>query len=101
MTALAPQRYEMPRPVEQPAFRNHLLRRMTAEDFALLEPHLEPCVLERRDVLEDANEPIAFVYFFERGIGSVVASTAAAHETEVGLIGCEGMTGSAIVMGDD
>lgn len=51
--------------------------------------------------LELADLPIKSVYFPEQGIGSVVATSPKGTETEIGFIGHEGMTGSALVMGDD
>jgi len=82
-------------------YRNQLLRRMPADDLALLEPHMQRCDLPLRQILVSPNIPIEAVYFIERGIGSVVASTTSGHEAEVGFIGFEGMTGSSLVMGDD
>lgn len=74
---------------------------MPADDLALLEPHMQRCDLPLRQILVSPNTPIEAVYFIERGIGSVVASTTSGHEAEVGFIGFEGMTGSSLVMGDD
>jgi hypothetical protein len=82
-------------------YRNELLRRMCPTDIALLEPHLHRQFLGLRTQLETANVPIKAVYFFESGIGSVVAKLRTDVDTEVGMIGFEGMTGSALVMGDD
>ena len=74
---------------------------MSVEDIALLEPHMQRCSLHLRMNLEHPRTPIDFVYFLEEGIGSVVATGRNGRDTEVGFIGFEGMTGSAIVMGDD
>lgn len=74
---------------------------MPADDLALLVPHMQRCDLLLRQILVSPNIPIEAVYFIERGIGSVVASTTSGHEAEVGFIGFEGMTGSSLVMGDD
>jgi CRP-like cAMP-binding protein len=50
--------------------------------------------------LEVVHRPISDVYFPLRGIISVVAATSdRRHETEVALIGQEGMTGTPIVLG--
>ncbi|MER8477454.1 Crp/Fnr family transcriptional regulator [Mesorhizobium sp. M0976] len=85
----------------QNLFKNKLLRRMSAGDFAFLEPHIERCSLELRQSLEVSGSPIEAIYFVEDGIGSVVAKMPNGSDAEVGLIGLEGMTGSALVMGDD
>ena len=84
-----------------PEFRNELLRRMSAEDLALLYPYLHRVTLANRAPLVTRGTPIDQIYFIERGIASVVARTPNGHQTETGFIGYEGMTGSAVVMDDD
>ena len=66
-----------------------------------MQPHLEAVTLDLRRVLEEPNEPIEYIYFLEAGIASVVAKSARDHVIEAGIIGCEGMTGLAVVLGDD
>ncbi|MDF3151600.1 Crp/Fnr family transcriptional regulator [Mesorhizobium sp. XAP10] len=85
---------------ENDPYRNQLLRRLNPGDLGLLQPHLELCDLEPRMTLEKADSEIETVYFLEEGIASVVA-TASGKEAEVGLVGFEGMTGAALVMGAD
>ncbi|MER8752981.1 Crp/Fnr family transcriptional regulator [Mesorhizobium sp. M1050] len=82
-------------------FRNELLRRMTAEDLALLEPSLRGVVLPLRMSLVVPDVPIEAVYFIERGIASVIARTSTGYEAEIGFIGHEGMAGYSLVMADD
>jgi CRP-like cAMP-binding protein len=79
---------------------NRLLSSLSASDFGLLQPHLEPVTLELRRVLETPNKRVADVYFIEAGIASVVAVQAKETKVEVGLIGREGMTGLPIVLGN-
>ena len=68
--------------------------------MALLKLDLEPVELPLRYVLEEANKPIKHSYFIEYGLASIVAANG--HKRlEVGLIGCEGMTGLPIVLGND
>ncbi|RUZ70671.1 Crp/Fnr family transcriptional regulator [Mesorhizobium sp. M7A.F.Ca.US.006.01.1.1] len=81
--------------------KSELLRRMSADDFARLRPHLASVFLEVRAPLENAGQKIEAVYFLESGLASVVARTSPATEAEVGIIGFEGLTGSALIMGDD
>jgi CRP-like cAMP-binding protein len=80
---------------------NRILSRLSAEDFALLEPHLAMSDLAVRKQLEVSRRPIEHVYFPESGIVSVVANGDNKQSIEVGLIGRDGMTGLAIVMGTD
>jgi CRP-like cAMP-binding protein len=81
--------------------RNRLLAALSAEDLELLQAHLEPTTLELRKPLERPKRPIEHVYFPDIGIVSVVAVEAPNMQVEVGLIGCEGMTGMAILLGTD
>lgn len=81
--------------------RNHILSRLQSSDRALLEPHLERVDLPLRKHLETRNKRIEHAYFLEDGIASVVANGASDTSIEVGLIGSEGMTALAVVMGAD
>ncbi|PZO51186.1 MAG: hypothetical protein DCF16_11600 [Alphaproteobacteria bacterium] len=80
-------------------YRNQLLLGLSKADRRLLAPSLEPVELELRRSIEKPNTPITHVYFPESGIISVVA-TAAQQQIEVGLIGREGMSGTAVLLGD-
>jgi CRP-like cAMP-binding protein len=80
---------------------NRLLASLGNDDFDLLEPHLKSVSLGLRKSLERPNRRIEAVYFPEAGFASVVAVQPNGKETEVGLIGREGMTGLPIVLGDD
>jgi CRP-like cAMP-binding protein len=80
---------------------NYLLRAFSGDDFALIEPHLEPVALKLRQVIEEPHKPIEHIYFVESGLLSVVASAGGEHRIEVGLIGWEGVNGVPIIMGDD
>jgi CRP-like cAMP-binding protein len=82
-------------------YKNELLRRLSQDDLALLEPHLERVSLRLRMTLESSRSPIDFVYFIEEGIASVVGKIPKGRDTGVGLIGFEGMTATAVILGDD
>jgi CRP-like cAMP-binding protein len=81
--------------------QNKLLQALSAEDFALLQPHLSRVRLAVRDVLEARDQPIEQVFFLESAIGSNVASADHDGEIEVGLFGREGMSGIPVVLGED
>ena len=91
----------MAAPTTRRSHGNHLLSSLSLADFALLRRHLSPVELGLRRPLEDANKPIRHVYFPETGIVSVVAEGTRDRQSEVGIIGREGMTGINVVMGDD
>jgi CRP-like cAMP-binding protein len=80
--------------------KNRILSRLSAADQALLQPDFEPVDLALRQVLEAPNRPIPHSYFIGYGLASIVAKNS--HKRlEVGLIGCEGVTGLPIVLGND
>ena len=85
----------------QSATTNHLLRALSAEDAALLVPHLETVELGQRFVLERSQVPISHIYFPTAGIASTVASAGRDRLGEVGLFGRDGMSGTCVVMDDD
>lgn len=81
--------------------RNRLLSYISQSDAALLAPHLDLVELKLKTNLEPANTEIAACYFLTSGIASVVATGRNGKTIEVGLIGNEGVTGSAAILGTD
>jgi CRP-like cAMP-binding protein len=79
--------------------RNRLLASLSPNDLDLLQPNLKPIALQVRQVLEKPNRRIENIYFMDTGITSVVAIQAGETRVEVGLIGCEGMSGTSVVLG--
>src|SRR3984893_19111570 len=79
---------------------NLILSRLSSADLRLLQPHLEPVELPLRKVLEQRGKVIKTIYFPGSGFASVVAD-GDERPIEVGLIGREGMTGLAVVLGHD
>ena len=53
--------------LKQVSLRNRLLRALSPEDFALIEPQLERIALPKGKVLIEPNEPIEHVTFLEAG----------------------------------
>ena len=78
---------------------NLILSRLTDSDFRLIEADLEDVDLPVRKVLEQSHRRIDSVYFPESGFASVVANGAGKKPIEVGIIGREGMTGLAVLLG--
>jgi CRP-like cAMP-binding protein len=79
---------------------NRLLPALSLGDLGLLQPHIKPVTLKLRHDLEKPNRRIDDVYFMDDGIASVVAVQGHATQVEVGLIGCEGTSGTAVVLGN-
>ncbi|HEV7717488.1 MAG TPA: Crp/Fnr family transcriptional regulator [Arsenicitalea sp.] len=84
-------------------YRNAILALLNNDELGLLKPHLERVAIKGRDVLEAPDLPIQYVYFIEEGMASVVAKMLRGRDRdiEVALIGREGMSGCALVQGDD
>jgi CRP-like cAMP-binding protein len=84
----------------KPTHPNQLLAALGPKDFARLEPHLKPTTLAVRQRFERPNEVIPQVVFPTSGMVSIVAHEGE-FQLEVGIVGRDGMTGTAIVLGAD
>ncbi|WP_264048416.1 Crp/Fnr family transcriptional regulator [Methylobacterium flocculans] len=85
--------------VRQAAVRNRLLKALCEDDFALLQPHLQPLRTTMRQTLIHPHEPVTHLLFPEIGYASVVADVAG-NRIEVGIIGREGLVGASPVLLD-
>ncbi len=83
----------------QSAVRNRLLGAMQAEDFALLQPHLQLRTVGLRDVLIEPGKAIDTVYFPETGLAAFASPSDV--ETEVGVVGREGLIGASVILDVD
>jgi CRP-like cAMP-binding protein len=88
------------RPIS-PSTQNRLLAALPPKDFAQLRPRLQQVELVFRNVLYAPEEPVTGVYFPETGYVSRLAPMDDGDHAEVGLIGPEGMTGLAVLLGGD
>ncbi len=82
-------------------FRNHLLTTISPEDYSFIAAHLELTDLPVGFDVESRGERAEHVYFIESGIVSLVAANGSGDQIEIGLIGQEGVTGLAVILGDD
>jgi len=80
---------------------NLLLNAMLGDDLALLKPHFARIELEREQTLVIADEPIKHIYFPEGGIASVVSDMPDTGPCEIGIFGCEGMSGISAILGSE
>ena len=99
MPPTSPSRHSSRHDASRP--RNRLLAALSPADLALLQPHLNSLAVAVRHEIERPNRRIESVYFMNAGIASVVAVQADETQVEVGLIGPEGMSGTAVVLGGD
>lgn len=85
----------------QSTMRNRLLRAISPLDFDRIAPALEFVTLGLRQHLVEAQLPLQNVWFIEDGVGSVVATTAGGKQSEVGMVGCDGIVDVALINGTD
>ena len=81
--------------------RNHILSCLSTADCDLIKKHLEPVEMPRLFVVETANKPITHIYFPIDGIVSMVANGPRDQRIEVGIIGRDGVSGHAVILGND
>ncbi|MEB2844221.1 Crp/Fnr family transcriptional regulator [Endobacterium cereale] len=84
--------------IRQDMVRNNLLRLMSADSFGRLRDQLELVDLPRAFELSKPNEACPFAYFPEAGIASIVARSPEGQQTEIGVIGRDGMTPASLVL---
>jgi CRP-like cAMP-binding protein len=78
---------------------NRVLRGLPDAELQRIRPALEPVHLPRSTELEAANEEIRFVYFPTTGVASIVAIDDSGESVDTAMVGREGMTGLAVVLG--
>ena len=79
---------------------NKLLNSLCFSDLALIQPFLERVGLRFHSRLQMANRTMKTIHFPDNGMISVVAITGGGrHQTQIGLIGREGMTGLSLGFG--
>jgi hypothetical protein len=82
--------------------RNRILDRLSPADFGILAPRLQPVQLKFRERLQTVNRPLEAVFFPESGFATAMAtSQGSCRQSEVAIVGREGMTGLPVVLGAD
>lgn len=87
--------------IDQSLMKNRILANLSASDFALIEKNLTNVGLAKAQQLNSPDSQIEHCWFIDSGIASIVATSAEGHETEVGIVGRDGMVDVAIVLGAD
>jgi CRP-like cAMP-binding protein len=78
---------------------NRLLDRLPPEEYQRLLPHLKLVPLEFKQVLYEAQSPINYAYFPNRGVVSALTVMKDGRAIEVATIGDEGMVGLPLLIG--
>jgi CRP-like cAMP-binding protein len=85
----------------QTEVQNWLLRALPQDAFAMLGPRLRQIETPKGMTLFDAHQPPPFGYFFESGLGSVIAEVPSGQAVEIGLYGIDGFGGIPLVLKSD
>ena len=75
------------------------MSRLCAEDFAQLEPFLEPVQCALAVVLADQDADLAQTYFLDSGVASLVPISPQGRSSEGGVVGREGYIVPATILG--
>ena len=73
--------------------RNRLLEALRPSDFAFLSPHLKDLHFKQDLVLQEAGDPIEYIYFPHSGMISVLAAMQEGTAVETATVGREGAVG--------
>ena len=99
MPGPTPRSSDTPRTVAGKPLRNKILGSIPEHEFEKLWPFLEPIAVRQRQVLHEAGGGIDICYFLNSSVASLVIVTSDGRTAEVGMVGREGVLGSAVFAG--
>ena len=79
--------------------RNKLLLAVPDAEFRLLRSHLEPEQFRQHTILHEPAQKLQFAYFPNCGLISLLVATEDGKTVEVGMVGNEGLSGVAAIVG--
>jgi CRP-like cAMP-binding protein len=79
--------------------KNAILLSLPDAEFSALRPHLIQMDLPHHFLLHEAGSRLDYGYFIDEGMTSLVVTTKDGRSVEVGLVGREGMVGTALAFG--
>ena len=74
----------------QAEMANKLLAMLPSDDYVAIASHAHHCGLPQGTVLAKVGQPIEYVHFLTKGVGSVVVVSRENNRAEAGLFGFEG-----------
>ncbi|MDQ3179244.1 MAG: Crp/Fnr family transcriptional regulator, partial [Acidobacteriota bacterium] len=81
------------------ALKNHLFAALLEDDFARLQPKLEPVSFKLGQVLYESGDRLDYAYFPTTTIISMLYIMKNGATAEIGVIGNDGILGMALYMG--
>lgn len=85
--------------MSQAGIVNRLLKNLKAEEFEILQPHLQQVTITRGTVLTEATQPARHLYFPETAVLCLVGATETGATVEVALVGREGVASVSAALG--
>jgi CRP-like cAMP-binding protein len=83
------------------SIRNRILLSISGPEFTEIRPFLEFVELPQSLSLHEPSERLQFAYFLNRGLVSIVVATKGGRDVEAGVVGYEGVVGTALAVGLD
>jgi CRP-like cAMP-binding protein len=80
---------------------NRILLSISEEEYHKIRTHLEFVALPQGFNLHEPPERLKFAYFLNRGLASIVVGTKGGRDVEAGMVGYEGLVGTALAVGLD
>jgi CRP-like cAMP-binding protein len=77
---------------------NALVAALPTEESALLAPHLIAVDLSFKQLLQELDEPIAYMWFLKSGVASIVSEMADGTAVEAATVGREGFVGVPLLL---
>jgi hypothetical protein len=78
---------------------NKILLALAGAEYRRICPHLEFVDLEQNRSLHEPGAKLRFAYFLNCGLASTVVATEEGRGVEAGVVGCEGVVGTALAVG--
>lgn len=78
---------------------NKILLSLSDTEYRRIRPHLEFVDLPGHFSLHEPDKKLQFAYFLNRGLASIVVATAEGRGVEAGVVGYEGLVGTAVAVG--
>ena len=78
---------------------NKILLSLPDAEYHQIRADLEFVELEDHRVLHEPGEKLRFAYFLNSGLASLVVVTREGRAVEAGVVGCEGLVGTALAVG--
>lgn len=81
--------------------RNHVLAALPPDEYARIQPQLEPATLKLGDSLCESGIPMRYVYFPTTAIVSLLYVMEDGASAEIAVVGNEGVVGVSLFMGGE